>query len=541
MSSDDPEAAGDSQSEARRAEYEDPHEQVRKMRALVSDDKRTDAVEYQHSLGKLTARERISYLLDTGSFEEIGRLAAPMPTTPETVDWDRDDAPADGVITGFGTIDGRSVALFATDFTVKGGSIGHAGGRKIERVTSRALDRGLPLIMLHDGGGHRIQEGLDAAPFARGDNGFTALQTALSGWVPLISAMMGPGFAASTNFAALSDFVPIVENTGAMGVAGPSLVESALGVEGTKQELGGSEFHTVETGMADLECDDDEACLDAIKQYLSYLPQNARRDPPKENGGSPGSAAAEQLADIVPENPRKSFDIYTVVEGVVDNGSLFEVKPRFARNIVTTFARLDGQPIGVIANDPRFKAGTIDTAASETAAHFASVCDAFDLPIVTLADVPGVLPGPDSEREGVARHSAKLPFELARATVPIANVVLRRGYGYGYVAMGGGRSIDSELTVLWPTAELAAMGIEGAVEIAYEDTIEAADDPMAKREALVEQFRDRTDAVRAAARVGIDGVIQPERTRERLISAFNRSEESLSETWPPKKHPINPM
>lgn len=522
-------------------EVEDPFEAVAEAKRRLSDEARERAVERQHELGKLTARERIDYLLDDGTFEEIGRLAAPMPTTPETSDWEREDAPADGVVTGYGKIDGRSVALIATDFTVKGGSIGHAGGRKIKRVSERALDRGLPLIMLHDGGGHRIQEGLDAAPFARGDNGFAKLQTALSGWVPVVSAMMGPAFAAPTNFAALSDFVPIVEGTGTMGVAGPSLVEAALGVDGTKEELGSAQFQTAETGMADLACEDDEACLDAIRTFLSYLPRNARRDPPSADPAPPADEDLERLREIVPSDPRKGYDIYSVIDGVVDRDSLFELKPTYARNVVTTFARLDGDPIGLIANNPRIKAGTIDTAASEKASHFASLCDAYDLPIVTLTDVPGILPGPDSEREGVARHCAKLPFELARATVPVANVVLRRGYGFGYVAMGGGRSLDSELTVLWPTAELAAMGIEGAVDIAYRREIEAADDPEQRRAELIDRFEDRTDAVRASARVGTDGVVQPEATRDRILQAFDRADEPHEDDWPPKKHPIQPI
>ncbi|ELY50932.1 acyl-CoA carboxylase subunit beta [Natronolimnohabitans innermongolicus] len=520
---------------------DDPFAAVDAAKDELADETREDAVAYQHDLGKLTARERIDYLLDEDSFDEIGRLAAPMPTTPETTDWEREDAPADGVVTGFGRIDGRPIAIFATDFTVKGGSIGHAGGRKIKRVTERALERGTPLIMLHDGGGHRIQEGLDAAPFARGDNGFSNLQTTLSGWVPVVSAMMGPAFAAPTNFAALSDFVPIVEGTGTMGVAGPSLVKSALGVDETKEELGSARFQTTETGMADLACEDDEACLDAIRTYLSYLPRNAECEPPTVEAKPPDEDARERLRDIIPSSPRKGYDIDAIIEGIVDRGSTFELKPTYGRNIVTAFARLEGEPIGVIANNPRFKAGTIDTAASEKASHFAAVCDAFGLPIVTLTDVPGILPGPDSEREGIARHSAKLPFELARATVPIANVVLRRGYGFGYVAMGGGRSLDSELTVLWPTAELAAMGIEGAVDIAYKREIESADDPEARRRELIDTFEDRTDAVRAAERVGVDGVIQPAETRGRIRRAFDRAADDRDRDWPPKKRSINPI
>jgi acetyl-CoA carboxylase carboxyltransferase component len=517
-------------------------DEVRETKASVEDAGRPAAVERQHDADKLTARERVAYLCDEGTFDEIGQLAAPMPTTPETADWEREDAPADGVVCGIGDVDGRPVAIVATDYTVKGGSIGHAGGRKLERVSTLARDRGYPLVMLHDGGGHRIQEGLDAAPTARGDAGFANLQETLSGWVPTVSAMMGPGFAAPTNFAALCDFVPMVEGTSTLGVAGPSLVKTALGKDLTKPELGGPNVQARRHGMADVACEDDEACLDAIKTYLSYLPRNATREPPSDDDfESPSEDQVAALTDVIPANAKKGYDIYAIVEGIVDQESFFELKPEFARNIVTGFARLEGGPIGVVANNPRHKAGTIDTAASDKSSHFVSVCDAFGLPVLSLIDVPGILPGPDSESEGVARHSAKLPFELNRATVPKATVCLRRGYGYGYVAMGGGRSTDTDLSLAWPTAEIAAMGIEGAVDVAYRREIEAADDPEAKRAELVEKFKDRTDAVRASERLGIDGVVEPADTRGRVARAFARAEDTRDDDWPPKKHSINPI
>jgi acetyl-CoA carboxylase carboxyltransferase component len=517
-------------------------EQVRAAKRAVEDEGRPEAVERQHSHDKLTARERIEYLLDSGTFDEIGQLAAPAPTTPETQDWERADAPADGVVTGIGEVDGRPVAMIATDFTVKGGSIGHTGGRKMDRVSDLALERGIPLVMLHDGGGHRIQEGLDARPFARGDNGFANKQETLSGWVPMVSAMMGPGFAAATNFAALCDFVPMVEGTSTMGVAGPALVEAALGVDLSKGELGGAGFQAGETGMADLVCPDDEACLDAVERYLSYLPRNAERDPPTDSDPEPPAEdQVDRMVEVMPADPTKGYDIYAVIEGLIDRDSFFEKKPDYARNLVTGFARLDGRPVGIIANNPRIKAGTIDAGASEKGAHFISVCDAFGLPVVSLVDVPGILPGPDSEREGIARHSAKIPFELNRATVPKLSVVLRRGYGFGYVAMGAGRSTDTDLTVVWPAAEIAAMGIEGAVDIAYREEIERSEDPEGARAALVEEFTERTDAVRAAEHIGIDGVVEPRETRDRLCRTLDRAGGPDDPDWPPKKHSINPI
>ena len=523
------------------ASVEDLIEYVESEKAAVRDEGREDAIQSQHDHGKLTARERVDYLCDPDSFDEIGTLAAPAPTTPETADWEREDAPADGIITGVGEVDGRPVAIAATDFTVKGGSIGHTGGSKLRRVMRLGLEQGYPVVLLHDGGGHRIQEGLDARPTAQGDGGLTTLQTKLSGWVPTVSAMMGPGFAASTNWAAMSDFVPIVRETGTMGVAGPSLVNAALGTDLSKQELGGADFQTAETGMASLACEDDEACLDAIRRYLSYLPRNARADAPVDDPTPPTDEIRERLLEEMPADPKKGYDIYTIVDGVVDRESFFELRPTYAQNMVTGLARIDGRSVGVIANNPRIKAGTIDTAASDKASHFASVCDAFGLPIVLLADVPGILPGPDSERDGVARHSAKLPYELNRATVPTCSVVLRRGYGYGYVAMGGGRSLENDLAVAWPTAEIAAMGIEGAVDVAYSRVYENADDPEAKRQELIDEFIDRTGPVRAAEAVGIDDVIDPRETRDRIRRALERSGPEREGEWPPKKHPINPM
>jgi len=520
---------------------EDTIERVREAKRSVEDEKRRDAVKRQHDQGKMTARERVEYLCDEGSFDEIGQLAAPAPTTPETFDWEREDAPADGIVTGVGEVDGRPVAVASTDFTVKGGSIGHAGGNKVDRVSELALKNGYPLVMLHDGGGHRIQEGLDARPFARGDAGFANRQETMSGWVPQVSAMMGPGFAAATNFGALSDFVPMVEGTSTMGVAGPSLVKAALGIDLTKQELGGAEMQTEETGMSHLACEDDEECLDAVRTFLSYLPRNAKHDPPAEDEYEPPAQDdMDALIDVMPANKMKGYDIYAIIDGIIDRDSFFELKPDYARNIVTGFARIRGRPLGVVANNPRFKAGTIDTGASEKASHFVSVCDAFGLPVVTLVDVPGILPGPDSEKEGIARHCAKLPFELNRATVPKCNVVLRRGYGFGYVAMGGGRSTENEVTVVWPTAEIAAMGIEGAVDVAYREEIEAADDPEEKREELIEEFSERTNAERAVENVGVDAAIEPEETRGVVARAIERAEKT-EKGFPPKKHSINPM
>lgn len=530
----------DEPQDRRDLDTEELRERLREAKQAVTDEGREKAIDKQHEAGKLSARERIAYLCDEDSFREFGQLAAPAPSTPETVDWEREDAPADGIITGIGEIDSRPAAVSATDFTVKGGSIGHTGMQKISRVGELALKRGFPFVMLHDGGGHRIQEGLDARTFAHG--GDFLFQTKLSGWAPQISAMMGPGFAAATNFAATCDFIPMVEDQSTMGVAGPSLVKAALGADLSAEEIGGAEFQTGVTGMADIAYEDDRACLDGIKAFLSYLPQNADEELPVESQyRSPSSEAAEELTSIIPSNPKRGYDISTVIEGLIDQDSFFEFKPTYARNIVTGFARMEGQPIGVVANNPRIKAGTFDVAACDKSSHFISMCDAFGLPLVFLMDVPGTLPGPDSEEEGIARHSGKIMFEINRSTVPKVSVVLRRGYGFGYVLMGGGRSTDNELTVVWPTAEIAAMGIQGAVDVAYNQEIEQADDPEQRREELIQKFSNRTGATRAVEDFGVDAAIDPLETRDWIIDTIDRSQIPYGDSWPPKKHGINPL
>lgn len=533
----------DGVSKQRRIDAERLLEQVRRLKTSVTDEGRPQAVERQHREDKLTARERVDYLCDDGTFDEIGQLAAPNPTTPDVYDWDREDAPADGIVTGVAEIDGRTVSVVASDFTVKGGSIGHTGGRKVKRALELAYRRRFPVVMLWEGGGHRIQEGLDARAFSRGDDGSFSLLAKLSGYVPLVSAMMGPGFAGPTNYAAMCDFVPMVEGS-TLGIAGPELVKAALGLDLEKEAYGNPQFHTVETGMADIVYESDEACLDGIERYLSYLPSSATNDPPVQHSSewdAPYEEDIETLTSIVPSNPKKGYDVHRVLEGIVDQDSLFELKPRYARNIVTALARIEGRPIGVVVNNPRHMAGTLDVGACDKVSHFISLCDAFNVPLLFLVDIPGVLPGPDSEREGISRHSGKPLYEIGRATVPMMSVVMRRGYGIGYLSMAAGRSAENELTVVWPTAEIAAMSIEGAVDIVYRDEIESADDPGAHREQLVEKFTDRTGAVRAVEHMGVDGVVDPRETRGLVARTLERSEESATPDEPPKKHGINPI
>lgn len=515
-------------------------ERIEEAKHRVSDEGRPEAVEQMHERGALTARERVHYLCDDGSFDEIGQLAAPGPSTPETADWTREDAPADGLVTGIGTIDGRPAAVCSFDFTVKGGSIGHTGFVKLRRILDLAMDNGYPAVLLHEGGGHRIQEGLDAKPIAHGDfRGPFETLAKLSGYVPTVSAVMGTGFAGPTNFASVCDYVPIVDGRSTMGIAGPPIVKAALDVDISKDDYD-SEFHTAETGIAHQSFPSDEACLDSISRYLSYFPRNATRNPPRTDGVAPRESDVEDLLDVVPANPKKAYDAHDVLSGVVDRDSLFEYQPEFAKNVLVGFARIDGHSVGVVANNPRFKAGTIDVDVTNKAPRFVSLCDAYDIPVVLFVDVPGFLPGPDQERRGLARTAGKFVYELGRATTPIVNVTVRRGYGFAYIAMAGGRE-SNQLNLVWPTAEMAGMSIEGAVSIAYRDEIEGAEDPEEKKEELIAKYKGRTGPLRATEGMGVDAAIDPRDTRGVVARALERAQGSSKADLPPKKHAVPPL
>jgi propionyl-CoA carboxylase beta chain len=488
-------------------------------RFALTDESRLVAIAKQHDRGKLTARERLDVLLDAESFSEIGGLVEPSRHTAYTADL---VAPADGVVTGTGRIDGRTVVIVAFDFMTLGGSNGEVGERKVMRCARLAGEHGHPFVMLLDGGGHRIQEGLDAAHFAGGHPIFQAFAE-LSGWVPVVAAIMGPGFAGPSSFAAMADLVTMVRETSTMGIAGPALVRAGTGEVATTAELGSAEKQVSERGVADLVAEDDADCLEQIRRFLSFLPSNAGEAPPVVPTDDPPGRLAPELATIVPWNNRKAYDVKPIVEAVADVGSIFEIKPDYARNVVTAIGRIDGSPVGFLANQPQHLGGTLDAPACEKLAHFISFCDAFGLPLVYFIDVPGFMIGTHAEATGLARRSGKLLFELGHATVPRFSVVLRKAYGLGYVAMCGGRSFDPELCVAWPTAQFSAMSIEGAVDVAYRKQVEQADDPAARREELIEEFRGRIHALRGAEAFGIDDVIDPPNTRAALAAALRRS------------------
>ena len=514
--------------------------EIQEAKFKLTDEGRSDAVEKQHALGKLTARERIALLCDPGTFIEYGMLVTPPEAETEVMRGV--EAPADGVICGMGKVDGRPVAVSSSDYTVLGGSNGTVGGEKVYRLQALALQHGFPCISIGDGGGHRIQEGLDGRHFASGGaRDFFYLQARMSGWAPMVSAMMGPGFAGPANFAAQCDFVPMVKGTSTLGIAGPEIVKGASGTHISKEELGGSKFQCQVTGMADLEVESDQACIEAIKRFLSYFPSNAGQSPPVVQSGDPVDRRDPWLLSAVPDNRKQPYDMRRIIISVADQDSTFEMKPKFARNILTILARLDGRPVGFIANQPRYMAGVIDTKAVDKAARFISLCDAFNLPLVFFIDTPGFLPGPASERQGLVRHSGKLLYELGMSSVTKIAIVTRKAYGLGYFAMCGGRSFNADYSVGWPTSEYCAMGIEGAVNIVYRREIEAASDPEKKRRELLTYFRSRINALSGASGFGVDDIIDPRDTRPLLIQILETMGSERRDYMPPKKHGIVPI
>jgi len=511
---------------------------LRAARQALGDEARAAAIAKQHAAGKLSARERIAQLADAGSFQEIGAFVQPKRSTTDT---EALVAPADGVVTGYARIDGRPVCVASFDYTVLGGSNGRVGGHKLQKLADQAMEHGWPVVFLLDGGGHRIQEGLDAAHFAEGSPFFQTMAR-LSGWVPVVAAVMGPGFAGPSNFAGVSDFVVMVKGTSTMGIAGPALVKAGTGEDFDNESLGGAHVQVDKHGLADIAADDDAHALALLRRYLGFLPSNAGEPAPVVPCADPADRREESLLTVVPENSRRAYDVRKVIHAIVDQGSAFEIRPTYAKNIVTCFARFGGRPVGIIANQPIQLAGTLDVPACEKAAHFVSVCDAYGLPLVYLVDVPGFLLGGAAERSGLARRSARMIYELGQATVTRISIVLRKGYGLGYIAMCGGRSFDADLCVAWPTAEICAMSIEGAVDVAYRKQVQAAADPAAKRTELIARFRSQTGALHAASDFGVDDIIDPRDTRPLVIATLERcGVRKRNLRFPERRHGISPI
>lgn len=505
--------------------------------AAVLDGARPEAIARQHGRGKLSARERIELLVDSGTFMEYGRLATADESYEGVVGM---DSPADGVVCGVGEVDGRTTVVIASDFTVMGGSIGHAGLGKMVRLTEMSLEEGIPLVMLMDGGGHRIQEGLDSRSFAFGGPGTFPAQAKMSGWVPQVVAMLGPGFAGPANFSSLADFVPMVEGTSSIGIAGPPLVKFATGEDKTTDELGGAAVAT-RTGMVDVALEDDAACIESIKDFLAFLPQNCRAEASTIECDDPEDRRAPELRDVVPTNRRRAYDVRDVIGPIVDHHDYFELKAKHAPNIVTVLARMGGRPVGIIASQPKVLAGVLDSPACDKASRFVSMCDAFGLPVISLIDMPGFLVGAKAEETGLVRHGGKMLAAFGNATVPVVSLVLRKGYGLGYLAMAGGRSFNAQAALAWPSAELCAMQIEGAVDVAHRKEYEAAPDPAAHRQQLIDGFYEKVNPLRAASGFGIDDVIDPADTRAVICRVLRFAQPRRESGMPPKFHAIEPI
>jgi len=508
-------------------------EELRRRHAAADAGGGEERLARQHREGKLSARERIELLLDEGSFEEMDKLVRHR---CRDFGMDEQVIEGDGFVTGHGQIDGRLVYVFAQDFTVFGGSLSEANAQKICKCMDLALKNGAPVIGLNDSGGARIQEGVQSL------GGYADIflrNTLASGVVPQISAIMGPCAGGAVYSPAITDFVFMVDRTSYMFVTGPDVIRTVTHEDVTKEKLGGPVTHNTISGVGHFVAADDAECLRMIRELLSYLPQNNRDDPPRRPTADPLGEEAK-LDEIVPEDPALPYDIKDVIHLVVDGGEFLEVHEHFARNIVVGFARMDGRTVGIVANQPAHLAGCLDINSSVKGARFVRFCDAFNIPILTFEDVPGFLPGTDQEFGGIIRHGAKLLYAYAEATVPKITVITRKAYGGAYCVMGS-KHLRTDVNLAWPSAEIAVMGPEGAVNIVYRRELAAAENPDDVRRQKVAEFRERfANPFVAAERGFVDDVIEPRRTRPKVIRALRMLENKV-DTMPRKKHGNIPL
>jgi acetyl-CoA carboxylase carboxyltransferase component len=507
---------------------------LEERRALARAGGGEEKIARQHAAGKLTARERIALLIDDGTFCELGVHARPHFSQRAM---EGRLAPADGVITGYGRVDGRWVAVAAYDFTVMAGSMGMTGELKVSRVRELALTKRIPIVWLLDSAGARIQEAVGSL-FA-GTGHLFREEAVMSGVVPQVAALMGPCAAGTAYIPGLADFVPMVSGRGSMALAGPHLVRAAIGEDVTQEELGGARVHCRKSGVGDLEVADDEECIARIREYLSYFPSNCEERPPVRPVSDPVDRMEDALLDILPESNRKPYDMYDVIRLIVDDSEWLDLKPKWARTIITCFARMGGRPVGIVASQPRHLGGIIDNDSADKAARFVTLCDAFAIPLVFLVDVPGFMVGTKVEAAGIIRHGAKMLHAVASATVPKITVVLRKAYGAGYYVMNG-RAFEPDLIVAWPSAEISVMGAEGAVEIVFRKQVEEAEDPVAKRAELIDAYRGLIDVYVAAGNGMIDDVIDPRETRPTIIRALSVAEnKKIERPW--RRHGVIPV
>jgi len=486
----------------------------------------------QHSAGKLTARERIDLLCS--EFFELGIHGKPHFSQRAM---EGREAPADGVITGWGYVDGRPVAIAAYDFTVMAGSMGMTGEIKVARVRELALTKRIPMVWLLDSAGARVQEAVGSL-FA-GTGALFREEVVMSGVVPQVAALMGPCAAGTAYIPGLADFVPMVSGQGSMALAGPHLVRAAIGEDVSQEELGGARVHCRKSGVGDLEVADDAECIERIKQYLSFFPSNCESAPPVVESSDPVDRMEEALLDVLPDSNRKPYDMYDVIKLIVDDGSWLDLKPKWARTIITCLSRIGGMPVGIVASQPRHLGGILDNDSADKAARFVNLCDAFGIPLVFLVDVPGFMVGTKVEAAGIIRHGAKMLHAVAAATVPKVTVVLRKAYGAGYYVMNG-RAYEPDLIVAWPSAEISVMGAEGAVEIVFRKQVEAAEDPVAEKARLIAAYRELIDVYVAAGNGMIDDVIDPRETRPTIYRALKLAEgKKVERPW--RRHGVIPV
>ncbi|MBN1108785.1 MAG: acyl-CoA carboxylase subunit beta [Bacteroidales bacterium] len=491
--------------------------------------------EKQHSKGKLTAQERISLLFDPGTFEEIDAFVTPATNPVEFGKVER--TYGDGVIVGHGKINGRLVFAYAQDFTIMGGSLGFVHAKKIVKIQEMALKMGSPIIGMMDSGGARIQEGVASL------SGYASIFHNIissSGIIPQISVIMGPAAGGAVYSPALTDFVFMVNHTSYMFVTGPNVVKEVLNEDVTSDNLGGAEVHARKSGVAHMIYDDEENTIMALKKFLAYLPSNNIENPPALSADESTPDVNEKLRDIVPDDPNKAYDVKDVINLIADKNSFFETAELFAPNLVTGFARLKGKTIGIVANQPKVLAGVLDIDSSTKGARFIRFCDSFNIPVLTLEDVPGFLPGADQEHSGIIRHGAKLLFAYSEATVPRITVILRKAYGGAFIVMNS-KSLGGDFSFAWPTAEIAVMGPDGAVAILYRKELAESKNPAELKKELVKKYRDKIANPFIADELGyIDEVIDPAVTRKKIISAFS----ALSNKWvkvPSRKHGNIPL
>jgi methylmalonyl-CoA decarboxylase subunit alpha len=507
-------------------------ERLKKLRDRETQEQALGGVERigkQHKSGKLTARERLDLFFDSGSFHELDLFVRHRATF---FGMDKVVVPADGVITGYGMVDGRPVCAFSQDFTSMGGTLGEMHAKKICKVMDLAMKCGIPIVGFNDSGGARIQEGVDALS---GYGQIFFRNSAASGVIPQLSAIMGPTAGGAVYSPAMTDWVFMTKGTSYMHITGPAVIKQVTGEEITSEQLGGAVSHATKSGVCHFPCESDAQAIELIKRLMSYLPSNNMEDPPVMESADDPNRVDPALDGIIPDEPSEPYDVRHVIQSVVDGGETVEPHREYARNAIVCFARLDGRTVGIIANQPMHLAGCLDVNASDKITRFIRFCDAFNIPLLTIADVPGYLPGADQEWSGIIRHGAKVLWCYSEATVPKITLIIRKDYGGSYLAMCG-KDLGADFVFAWPTAEIAVMGAEGATPVIFRKEIEAAPDPKAKEKEKIQEYRDSLyNPYIAAARGYVDEIIVPRESRPKIISAL-RLLSTKRETRPPKKH-----